>query len=93
LSILIALNHIAKIVRFYEDFKFRLTVGVKQAWSTFKEYRCKMVQTDKSIELTDSDKGLYLSLIQRLFKVYRRIMNSFKTNTTITIEDKIMILR
>jgi hypothetical protein len=52
-----------------------------------------MVQADKTIESIYSDKGLYLILMQGLPKAYRGTVDSLRTNTTITIEDKIKILR
>jgi hypothetical protein len=85
--------YIAKIVRFHEDFKFGPTSGVEQAWTTLKEYRHKMVQADKSMESTYNDKGLYLILTQGLPKAYRGTVDGLRTNTMITVEDKIMILR
>jgi hypothetical protein len=52
-----------------------------------------MVQADKSMESTYNDKGLYLILTQGLLKVYRRIVDGWRTKTMITIEEEIMILR
>jgi hypothetical protein len=52
-----------------------------------------MVQADKSMESTYYDKGLYLILTQGLPKAYRGTVDGLRTNTTISIDDKIMILR
>jgi uncharacterized protein with WD repeat len=92
-SISIASIHIAQIIRFYEDFKFGSTADVELAWTTLQEYRCKMVQAAKSMKSTYSDKRLYLILTQQLPKADRRLVDSLNTNSTITIEDKIKILR
>jgi hypothetical protein len=92
-SISTASIYIANIVRFHEDFKFGSTASVEHAWTTLKEYRRTMVQAGKSMESTYRDKGLSLILTQGLPKVYRRAVDGLKTNTSISIKDKIMILR
>jgi hypothetical protein len=91
--ILIALIYIAKIVRFHENFKFRLTVNIEQAWTTLKEYKYIIVQVDKSMEVIYSDKRLHLILIFGLSKAHRGTVDGLRTNITIIIKDKIMILR
>ncbi|KAI0996954.1 hypothetical protein K3495_g11227 [Podosphaera aphanis] len=76
-----------------QDFEYTEEMRIDAAWGTLKDYRRKLISADKSLRNTYPDKFLFLILTRKLPKSFTTVLDGFRTQQQLTLDEKIRILQ
>jgi hypothetical protein len=75
-----------------QTFEFDKDKGIDAAWDKLKEYRRKMEAGDPALKATYPDKTLLNVLTRTLPKEFTAILDGFRTNQSLAIDERLKIL-